>query len=245
MIFSSHVLSEVEQVCDRVVILRQGRLVHDQVMTEIRRRHRISARLTSAFPSVPENLREQLAVTPISDGKVIIDTPGELSPILGWLATLPLTEVPIEPLGLQAVYEQFLSQRGRMMSLAILAKSIRDAWLLLAALCLLIFIFAWLQIWLASMISLPDFSHFLLNAIPEKWERLSDVPFRQVATTAGRVALTFVHPVVTFTALAWAGFSRLRLRQRRNRPWNDGNSFGAADFPAVDLFHPGVYGDCR
>ena len=90
------------------------------------------------------------------------------------------------------------------MSLAILAKSIRDAWLLLAALCLLIFIFAWLQIWLASMISLPDFSHFLLNAIPEKWERLSEVPFRQVATTAGRVALTFVHPVVTFTA-RWRG----------------------------------------
>jgi ABC-2 type transport system ATP-binding protein len=107
VIFSSHVLSEVEQVCDRVVILRQGRLVHDQVMTEIRRRHRISARLTSAFPSVPENLREQLTVTPISDGKVIIDTPGELSPLLGWLATLPLTEVRIEPLGLQAVYEQY------------------------------------------------------------------------------------------------------------------------------------------
>ena len=64
VIFSSHVLSEVEQVCDRVVILRQGRLVHDQVMTEIRRRHRISARLTSALPSVPENLREQLTVTP-------------------------------------------------------------------------------------------------------------------------------------------------------------------------------------
>ena len=85
VIFSSHVLSEVEQVCDRVVILRQGRLVHDQVMTEIRRRHRISARLTSAFPSVPENLREQLTVTPISDGKVIIDTPGELSPSWdGW-----------------------------------------------------------------------------------------------------------------------------------------------------------------
>ena len=43
VIFSSHVLSEVEQTSDRVVILRQGRLVHDQVMAEIRRRHRIRA----------------------------------------------------------------------------------------------------------------------------------------------------------------------------------------------------------
>jgi ABC-2 type transport system permease protein len=90
------------------------------------------------------------------------------------------------------------------MNRALLVKSIRDGRLLLVALCLLLFAFAWLQIWLASMISLPDFSNFLLNAIPEKWERLSDVSFRQVATTAGRVALIFVDPVATFTALAWA-----------------------------------------
>src|SRR5260370_18766290 len=31
VIFSSHVLSEVEQVCDRVVLLRQGGVVHDHV----------------------------------------------------------------------------------------------------------------------------------------------------------------------------------------------------------------------
>ncbi len=41
VIFSSHVLSEVEQACDRVVILRGGQLVHTQVMRELRRRHRI------------------------------------------------------------------------------------------------------------------------------------------------------------------------------------------------------------
>jgi len=107
VIFSSHVLSEVEQVCDRVVILRQGRLVHDQVITELRRRHRISARLTSSLPPVPEQLQGQVNLISEKDGRVVIETPGELSPLLGWLATLPLTEVRIEPLGLQAVYEQF------------------------------------------------------------------------------------------------------------------------------------------
>ena len=35
------------------------------------------------------------------------DTPGELSPLLGWLATVPLREVRVEPIGLRAVYEKF------------------------------------------------------------------------------------------------------------------------------------------
>jgi len=90
------------------------------------------------------------------------------------------------------------------MNRMILVKSIRDARLLLAALCLLLFAFAWLQIWTASMISLPAFSDFLLNALPQKWERMSDVPFAQVATPAGRIAVTFVHPLVFLTMLAWA-----------------------------------------
>ena len=30
-----------------------------------------------------------------------------LAPLLGWLATLPLAEVRVEPVGLQAVYDRF------------------------------------------------------------------------------------------------------------------------------------------
>jgi ABC-2 type transport system ATP-binding protein len=107
VIFSSHILSEVEQVCDRVVILRNGLLVHDQVMAEIRRRHRIHARLTAALPPPPENLAKDLAIMQNTNDTVTIETPGELSPLLGWLASLPLAEVRIEPLGLAGVYEQY------------------------------------------------------------------------------------------------------------------------------------------
>jgi ABC-2 type transport system ATP-binding protein len=107
IIFSSHVMSEVEQVCDRVVILRNGQLVHDQLMADIRRRHRIRARLTAALPALPERFAEQLAISQGADGRVTIDAPRDLSPLLGWLATLPLKEVYIEPVGLQAVYEKY------------------------------------------------------------------------------------------------------------------------------------------
>jgi ABC-2 type transport system ATP-binding protein len=107
VIFSSHVLSEIERVADRVVILRSGRLVHDQAMTEIRRRHRIHARLTATLPPVPENLASQLAVSSNALSRVTIDAPADLAPLLGWLATLPLAEVHIVPVGLQAVYEEY------------------------------------------------------------------------------------------------------------------------------------------
>jgi ABC-2 type transport system ATP-binding protein len=107
VIFSSHIMSEVETVCDRVVILRNGQLVHDQLMSDIRRRHRIRAQLTAALPPVPEQFAGQLAISQDADGRVTIDAPGDLSPLLGWLATLPLKEVYIEPVGLQAVYEKY------------------------------------------------------------------------------------------------------------------------------------------
>ncbi len=37
VLFSSHVLSEVEEVCDRVAVLRFGELVHEQSLHELRR----------------------------------------------------------------------------------------------------------------------------------------------------------------------------------------------------------------
>lgn len=107
VIFSSHVLSEVEHVCDRVAVLRSGRLAHIQVLAELRRQHRIRARLTGDLPPPPAGLDDELEIHANGDGHVTIQTPGELAPLLSWLAGLPLAEVRIEPLGLQAVYDRF------------------------------------------------------------------------------------------------------------------------------------------
>ena len=107
VIFSSHVMTEVEQVSDRVVILRDGQLVHDQAMSHIRRGHRIHAKLSGVLPSVPEHFAGQVTITRHKDGRIAIDAPGDLTPLLGWLATMPLTEVHVEPVGLQAVYEKY------------------------------------------------------------------------------------------------------------------------------------------
>jgi ABC-2 type transport system ATP-binding protein len=107
VIFSSHVLAEVEEVSDRVAILCQGRLVHLQNMSELRKQHRIRASISSPLPPPPALLRDQLSIRSGDGGRITIDVQGELSPLLGWLATLALSEIRVEPIGLRAVYDQY------------------------------------------------------------------------------------------------------------------------------------------
>ena len=56
---------------------------------------------------MPVAFRDQLSVTTDGDRQVTIDTPAELAPILGWLATLQLDDVSIESIGLRRVYDQY------------------------------------------------------------------------------------------------------------------------------------------
>lgn len=107
VLFSSHVLSEVEEVCDRVIILQQGQLVETICMSEMRRQHRIYAQLTGPLTPPPEPLAERLQISPNGDeGSVTMLTDDALEPLLGWLAEQPLAELQIEPIGLRAAYER-------------------------------------------------------------------------------------------------------------------------------------------
>jgi ABC-2 type transport system ATP-binding protein len=105
VLFSSHVLAEVEQVCDRVVLLRHGRIVHIQDMAELRRVLHIHVRFAGAAP-VPPAL-EGLRVREHEDERLALVYQGELPPLLGWMAQQPVAELRVEPLGLSEVYHRF------------------------------------------------------------------------------------------------------------------------------------------
>lgn len=83
----------------------------------------------------------------------------------------------------------------------------RRAWgdqrALLLALGALWAAFPWIYLWLSAQITMSAFQDVLLRAIPEEWQKLSGVPFAEVATPAGRVALAFVDPVVVLAATVW------------------------------------------
>jgi ABC-2 type transport system ATP-binding protein len=104
--FSSHVLSEVEDIGDRVLVLRAGRLVDSVRVADVRRQHRIRAELTGPLTTPPPELAASLEVSRGADGELVILTRGDLAPLLGWLAQQPFVRLQIEPVGLRTVYER-------------------------------------------------------------------------------------------------------------------------------------------
>ena len=103
VLFSSHVLQEVEAVCDRVAILRAGELVHLHTMSDLREGRMVSARVTGSPPSTgPDGAA--LAGDAIIDGHLNLVYRGSLSYLLDWLARQPLEDLKVEPQGLGPIY---------------------------------------------------------------------------------------------------------------------------------------------
>lgn len=108
VMFSSHVLSEIEETCDRVAFLRKGRLARELTMSDLFQRHRVTARWTDDDIMVPGKFVETVRLSKLHRNKtelLCIDTAGDLAPVLGWIDSLKLTNVRIEPLGLRAIYD--------------------------------------------------------------------------------------------------------------------------------------------
>ena len=107
VLFSSHVLAEVEAVCDRVAVLRRGRLVHLQAMAELREGKRVHVRYAPGAGAADPPPLPGLAVRDRRDGRLTLEYTGPLPPLLAWLAREPLDDVRLEPLGLDAVYRRY------------------------------------------------------------------------------------------------------------------------------------------
>ncbi len=107
VLFSSHVLQEVEAVCDRVAVLRRGELVHVQEMSSLREDRNVSARLTGAPPALGPGGAplDPSAIT--TDGRLQLTFRGPLPALLDWLAKQPLADLVIEPQGLTPIYKKF------------------------------------------------------------------------------------------------------------------------------------------
>jgi ABC-2 type transport system ATP-binding protein len=105
VLFSSHVLTEVEQVCDRVAILRRGQLACLQDMSELRQAQRVRVRFAGDAPQPPEG--NGLLVRQRQGDRLTLECRGDLSPLLGWLAGQRLVDLHVEPLGLSEIYHHF------------------------------------------------------------------------------------------------------------------------------------------
>jgi polyether ionophore transport system ATP-binding protein len=86
---SSHILSEVEAVCDRVGILREGRLVDEGTLAELRHLSAQTVEVTFAdgVPSLPA--LPGVEVTKVGPNKVRFEVSGAVAPLIAALAGQP------------------------------------------------------------------------------------------------------------------------------------------------------------
>jgi ABC-2 type transport system ATP-binding protein len=109
VLFSSHVLSEIEEVCDRVAILRSGKLVFEQCMSELKQRYKITIRESrTLYPTaLPAELALLLEHQRTEAGLVHFLSRGPLSELLTKLVAAGAEIVHVQPEGLRAIYERY------------------------------------------------------------------------------------------------------------------------------------------
>jgi ABC-2 type transport system ATP-binding protein len=93
---SSHVLSEVERLCDRIALMSAGRLVKLATIDEIRREFPRRVRVTFARDQDPPPALDGVRVLQVSAREWWLETRGELGPLLGRLDSSSVADVQIE-----------------------------------------------------------------------------------------------------------------------------------------------------
>ncbi len=105
--FSSHVLSEVERICDRVAIIRAGHLMALQHVDELlaRRKRTINLRWRDGVPDlsgVPG-----LADVTVQGDRIRATLLGEVAPFVRAIASPELLDLTIEPARLEEAFLEF------------------------------------------------------------------------------------------------------------------------------------------
>ena len=106
VIFSGHVLAEVEQVADRVAIMRRGRLMHVEDMHARRSLRMLLVKFDNGFePEYPEEL--ELTVRESNGDTTLLEHRGEIADLLRWLGSVPIVDIAIGTEDLRSLYDRF------------------------------------------------------------------------------------------------------------------------------------------
>lgn len=108
--FSSHVLSEVERVCDRVAIIKRGRLAAVEEVAALRARRR--RKVTVLFEGAAPPFERIPGVTDIDmrDGRMTCALDGPIEPFIRAIAAMRVVDLTIEVPRLEEAFLDFYDQ---------------------------------------------------------------------------------------------------------------------------------------
>jgi ABC-2 type transport system ATP-binding protein len=101
---SSHILSEVEALCDRVGILREGRLVDQGTLSELRHLHAqtVEATFDGQVPDLPD--LPGVTVTSAGDNALRFQVTGGIAPLIRALADEPIASLTSRAPSLEEIF---------------------------------------------------------------------------------------------------------------------------------------------
>ena len=110
--FSSHTLSEVEQLCDRVAILREGRLVADATLDELRRRSRreVTIRWKSGAADATQEPPPFLELQKRDGENWTCLLAGPATDLVRWASSRPIEDLAIGRPDLEVLFRQYYRQ---------------------------------------------------------------------------------------------------------------------------------------
>jgi beta-exotoxin I transport system ATP-binding protein len=104
--FSSHILSEVERVCDRVAIVRRGHLVALQDVASLLEHRKRNVEMRAADGDLPrlDGVAGVSGLTRTADGRLTCQLEGDVGPFLAAIAGHRITDLTIEPAHLEEAF---------------------------------------------------------------------------------------------------------------------------------------------
>ena len=110
--FSSHVLSEVERLCDRVAIIRAGRLMALHSVSDLlaRRRRRVTIRWRGEAPDL--SVLPGLEDVQVDGNRVIGMLSGEVAGFVRAIASPNLEDLTIEPASLEEAFLEYYASEA-------------------------------------------------------------------------------------------------------------------------------------
>jgi len=105
IVLCSHILSEIESLCDQVGVLRQGKIVRTARLDEIRTTHLLRA---ETHPNTQLGiLPPGIQVLEVQNQNVLLELAGTLDKYCDWISQSPLRNIRLELVGLRGLYEQY------------------------------------------------------------------------------------------------------------------------------------------
>lgn len=107
--FSSHTLSEVEQLCDRIAIVRDGRIAADEVLRDLRARARRAVSIEFREGAKPHAAEAPsfLTVRDETASRWACELTGQTRELIQWAAGQPIEDITIGPPDLERLFRDF------------------------------------------------------------------------------------------------------------------------------------------